>query len=409
MTHPAAAPRIYLDNNATTRVADEALAAMWPLYTESYGNASSAHGFGAEAAAGIRAARKALAALIGAESEAEIIFTSGGTEANTTAIRAALAVQEGRREIVTSMVEHPAILQLCDALEKYEGVKVHRIPVDGEGRLEIDAYRAALSDRVAVVSLMWANNETGVLFPVEGLAELAHDFGALFHTDAVQAVGKTPVDVRAAGVDMLSLSAHKFHGPKGVGALYLKKNTPFQPLLRGGKQERGRRAGTENAPGITGAGKAAELAAARMAQDVARIAGLRDRLEAGILEAVPHVRVLGDRRDRLANTLCLAFDLVEGEGIVMKLDRAGIAASTGSACASGAVEPSHVIRAMGVPFTAAHGAVRLSLSRLTTEDEIARVLEILPSIVADLRALSPFWSDNGPNLPGLAPASLQEI
>ncbi|PTV94570.1 cysteine desulfurase [Rhodobacter aestuarii] len=399
------AARIYLDNNATTRVVEEAVAAMLPLYTEEYGNPSSAHAFGAAAGKGMRAARKAMQGLIGAESEAEIIFTSGGTEANTTAIRSALAVQEGRREVIISTVEHPAILQLCDALEKYEGVKVQRIPVDAQGRLEIEAYRAALSDRVAVVSFMWANNETGVIFPVEGLAELAHEFGALFHTDAVQAAGKTPISVKGTAIDMLSLSAHKFHGPKGVGVLYLKKGVAFQPLLRGGKQERGRRAGTENAPAVTGAGVAAEIAAARLADDAPRIAALRDRLEAGILNTISHCTVLGAPRDRVPNTLCIAFDLVEGEGIVMKLDRAGIAASTGSACASGAVEPSHVVRAMGVPFTAAHGVVRFSISRFTTEDEIDRLLETLPAIVADLRALSPFWSENGPNLPGQMPAA----
>ncbi|AWD21315.1 cysteine desulfurase NifS [Fuscovulum blasticum] len=383
---------IYLDNNATTRTAPEAVAAMLPFFTTHFGNASSLHGFGAEAAAALRQARRQVQALIGAAQDHEIVFTSGGTEANTTAIRAALAVQAGRGEIVTSTVEHPSILQLCDGLERFEGVKVHRIAVDGEGRLDLDAYRASLSDRVAVVSLMWANNETGTIFPVDGLAGMAHRVGALFHSDAVQAAGKLPLRLAETEIDMLSLSAHKFHGPKGVGALYLRKGTAFRPLLRGGKQERGRRAGTENVPGIVGAGVAAERALALLAE-APRIAALRDRLEQGILSRIGRVLRLGDLRDRLPNTAALAFDYAEGEAILMKLNAAGIAASAGSACASGAMEPSHVIRAMKVPFTAAHGAIRFSLSSETTAEEIDRVIEVLPGIVDDLRGLTPFWAE----------------
>ncbi|WP_420023702.1 cysteine desulfurase NifS [Cereibacter azotoformans] len=379
--------RIYLDNNATTRLAPEVLEAMLPFLTDEFGNPSSLHALGRGPARALSAARRAVQELVGAEVESEILFTSGGTEADTSAIRSALAADPARREIVTSTVEHAAVLALCEQLERHEGVTVHRIPVDGDGRLDIDAYRAALSPRVALVTLMWANNETGTVFPVEGLAELAHREGALFHTDAVQAVGKVPVALRGTDIDMLSISAHKFHGPKGVGALWLRKGVAFQPLIRGGKQERGRRAGTENIPGIVGLGRAAELA---QSVDHGGMRLLRDRLEQGILARIPKVRVLGDPLDRLPNTSCLAFELAEGEAILMLLDRAGICVSSGAACASGAMEPSHVIRAMKVPFTAAHGAIRFSLSRGTTAAEIDRVLEALPPIVAQLRALSPF-------------------
>ncbi|AMY68814.1 cysteine desulfurase NifS [Frigidibacter mobilis] len=396
MPHP---PPVYLDHNATTPVLPAAVQAMLPYFTTHFANPSSGHSPAAAPAAALRQARRSVQALIGAASEQEIIFTSGGTEANSTALRSALAVMSGRREIVTSAVEHPAILAACDALEREEGVIVHRIGVDGAGLLDIDATRAALSERVALVSLMWANNETGTIFPVEGLAELAHGVGALFHTDAVQAVGKLPVRVQETEIDMLSLSAHKFQGPKGVGALYLRRGTGFAPLLRGGKQERGRRAGTENTPGIVGMGVAADLAVAGLAGALPRVAALRDRLEAGILAAVSHAFVLGNRHERLANTSCIAFGYVEGEAIQLRLDRAGICVSTGSACASGAVEPSHVVRAMRVPFTAAHGVIRFSLSAATTAAEIDRVLAVLPGIVADLRAMTPFWADGAPALP----------
>ncbi|MDY6860411.1 MAG: aminotransferase class V-fold PLP-dependent enzyme, partial [Pseudomonadota bacterium] len=272
---------VYLDNNATTRVFPEVVEAMVPYFTEQFGNASSIHAFGSEVGGALRQARRSLQALIGAEFDHEIIFTSGGTESNNTALRSALAANPERNEIVTSTVEHPAILSLCDWLEKHEGVTVHRIPVDKQGRLDIDAYRAALGPKTALVSLMWANNETGTIFPVDGLADLAHEAGALFHTDAVQAVGKVPIDLKSTGIDMLSLSSHKFHGPKGLGALYVRRGTRFRPLLRGGHQERGRRAGTENAPAIVGLGKAAEMTMATMADDMARITALRDRLEKG--------------------------------------------------------------------------------------------------------------------------------
>lgn len=389
-THP-----VYLDNNATTRCLPEVVEAMLPYFSEQFGNASSIHAFGSSVGGALRGARKSLQALIGAEFDHEIIFTSGGSEANNTAIRSALQVQPGRTEVITSTVEHPAILTLCDWLEKHEGVTVHRIPVDKQGRLDIDAYRAALSDKTAVVSFMWANNETGTIFPVDGLAELAHGVGALFHTDAVQAVGKVPIDLKTTEIDMLSLSSHKLHGPKGLGALYLRKGTRFRPLLRGGHQERGRRAGTENAPAIIGLGKAAEIARENMAADTARMAAQRDRLEQGLIQRIGHCFVTGDTRDRLPNTANVAFEFIEGEAILLKLNHAGIAASSGSACTSGSLEPSHVLRAMQIPFTAAHGAIRFSLSPETTDDEIDHVLEVMPGIIEGLRAMSPFWSENG--------------
>jgi cysteine desulfurase len=386
---------VYLDNNATTRVFPEVVEAMVPYFTEQFGNASSIHAFGSEVGGALRQARRSLQALIGAEFDHEIIFTSGGTESNNTALRSALAANPERNEIVTSTVEHPAILSLCDWLEKHEGVTVHRIPVDKQGRLDIDAYRAALGPKTALVSLMWANNETGTIFPVDGLADLAHEAGALFHTDAVQAVGKVPIDLKSTAIDMLSLSSHKFHGPKGLGALYVRRGTRFRPLLRGGHQERGRRAGTENAPAIVGLGKAAEMTMATMTDDMARITALRDRLEKGLVQAVGHCFVTGDPYDRLPNTSTIAFEYIEGEAILLLLNKQGIAASSGSACTSGSLEPSHVLRAMEIPFTAAHGAIRFSLSRETTDADVDRVLDAVPAIIDQLREMSPFWSRDG--------------
>ncbi|MEM8957955.1 MAG: cysteine desulfurase NifS [Pseudomonadota bacterium] len=386
---------IYLDNNATTRVFPEVVEEMLPFFSEQFGNASSIHAFGEEVGGALRKARKSLQALIGAEYDHEIIFTSGGTESNNAAIRSALSLNPERTELITSTVEHPAILSLADWLEKHEGVTVHRIPVDSQGRLDIDAYRAALGPKTALVSFMWANNETGTVFPVDGLAELAHDAGALFHTDAVQAVGKVPIDLKNTDIDMLSLSSHKLHGPKGLGALYLRKGVRFRPLQRGGHQERGRRGGTENAPAIIGLGKAAEMTMATMAEDTARITALRDRLEKGVVQRVGHCFVTGDPMDRLPNTSTIAFEYIEGEAILLLLNKKGIAASSGSACTSGSLEPSHVLRAMDIPFTAAHGAIRFSLSRETTEAEIDRVLDAVPGIIDQLRDMSPFWSTEG--------------
>ena len=379
----------YLDNNATTRVDPVVLAAMLPFFTEHFGNAGSSHRFGGAAGAAVGAARRQVQALIGAAGEHEIVFTASGSEADTTAILGALEAQPGRDEVVTTAVEHSAVLAVCRHLEKARGTTVHVVPVDARGVPDIDAYRRALGPRTAVASVIWANNETGTIHPVAALAALAHEAGALFHTDAVQAVGKVPVDVQAAGVDLLSLSGHKLHAPKGVGALYVRRGVRLTPLVRGGGQERGRRAGTENVPGIVGLGRAAELAASRLGADGARMRGLRDRLEAGVLAAIEDVLVLGDPANRLANTSNLAFFDADGEGLLMLLDRQGIACSSGSACRSGVAGPSQVLRAMGVPAGAARGAIRFSLSRETTEAEIDRVLNVLPAIVAGLRARPP--------------------
>ncbi|WP_456840840.1 cysteine desulfurase NifS [Bradyrhizobium sp. USDA 4486] len=378
---------IYLDNNATTRTDPSVVQAMLPFFTEQFGNASSTHAFGSGVAVAVRQARRSLRILLGNAYDHEIVFTSGGTESNNAAILSALAMQEDRDEIVTTAVEHSAILALTEQLAT-RGVKTHIVPVDSRGRLDIEAFRGALGPRTAIASVMWANNETGTMFPVEFLAGLAREAGALFHTDAVQAIGKVCVNLKDSAIDMLSLSGHKLHGPKGIGALYLRKGTKFRPLICGGSQERGRRGGTENIPGIIGLGKAAELAAERLEPERNRIGALRDRLEQGILKNGECV-VLGDAGNRLANTANIAFDHLEGEAIAHHLDRAGIAVSLGSACNSGSIQPSHVLRAMGVPQWRMHGAVRFSLSRETSVAEVDEVVCAVSDIVARLRATSP--------------------
>lgn len=384
---------IYLDNNATTRVDPEVVQAMLPFFTEHFGNPSSVHAFGESVGVAIKTARKQLQELLGAAHDHEIVYTSGGTESNNTAILSALEALPDRNEIVTSQVEHPAVLTLCEHLEKAGRAKIHYIGVDSFGRLDIEAYRAALSERVALVTLMWANNETGTIFPIEGLAELAKEHGALFHTDAVQAVGKTPISLKDSVVDMLSLSGHKLHAPKGIGALYVKRGARFKPLLRGGHQERGRRGGTENAPAIVGLGKAAQLALQHMADEQGRVREMRDRLEKAILQRIPNCLVNGDPHDRLPNTSNIAFEYVESEAILLHLNRAGVAASSGSACASGSMEPSHVLKAMDIPAAALHGAIRFSFSRDNVAEDVDRVVEALPGILDKLRELSPFWAD----------------
>jgi len=385
--------QVYCDNNATTRVDKSVVEAMLPFFTEHFGNASSMHAFGAEVGSAVKLARQSLQRLIGAEHDHELVFTSGGTEADNTAILSALETQVGRNEVVTSKVEHPAILSLCKHLEETRGVKVHYIGVDSRGRLDVDAYKRALGPRTAIATVMWANNETGTLFPVERLAVMAHEAGALFHTDAVQVVGKIPLDVKSTEIDLLSLSGHKLHGPKGVGALYVRRGVRLRPLVRGGHQERGRRAGTENAPAIVGLGKAAELALQHLNEEQTRVRAMRDRLEHAILKSVDRALLMGDPDARLPNTSNIAFEFIEGEAILLLLNRAGIAASSGSACTSGSLEPSHVLRAMNVPYTAAHGAIRFSLSRDNEESDVDRVLEAVPGVIANLRSLSPFWQD----------------
>ncbi len=387
---------IYLDNNATTRLDPMVLEAMMPFMTENYGNPSSIHGFGEPVRKGIERAREQVAGLLGAAHDSEIIFTSCATEANSTAILSAVEALPERKEIITSVVEHPAILEVCEHLER-RGYTIHRLPVDTQGRLDLAHYQSLLSDNVALVSVMWANNETGTVFPVQTMATMAKEKGILFHTDGVQAVGKFPINLASSDIDMLSFSGHKIHAPKGVGALYVKRGTRFRPLLRGGHQERGRRAGTENAAGIVGLGMACELAEVHMPM-MSHLAELRDELQAGLLEKVPCSIVTGDVDSRTPNTLNIAFEFIEGEAILLMLNQLGIAASSGSACTSGSLEPSHVMRAMSIPYTAAHGSVRFSLSRYTRQKEIDYVLEKLPPVIERLRSLSPYWVQNKPDL-----------
>jgi cysteine desulfurase len=386
---------IYLDNNATTRVDPAVVETMLPYFTEQFGNPSSMHSFGNKVGLAIKKARMQVQELLGAEHESEIIFTSCGTESDSTAILSALKANPEKKEIITTSIEHPAVLALCSHLEK-EGYKVHTLKVDEKGRVDLDEYAKLLSDRVAVVSVMWANNETGTLFPVEQMAEMAHAAGVLFHTDAVQAVGKVAIDLKKLKIDMLSLSGHKLHAPKGIGVLYLKRGVRFRPLLRGGHQERGRRAGTENTAAIVALGMACEQAMQAMEFENTEVKRLRDKLEAGILAKVPRSFVTGDPGNRLPNTSNIAFEFIEGEAILLLLNKFGIAASSGSACTSGSLEPSHVMRAMGIPYTAAHGTIRFSLSRYSTEAEIERVIEVVPEIIAQLRKLSPYWGESGP-------------
>jgi cysteine desulfurase len=378
---------VYLDNNATTAVAPEVVEAMMPFFTTYWGNPSSMHFFGGQVGRFVDEAREKVAAFMGAQ-PSEIVFTSCGTESNNAAIRgAAEAIGRGAR-IVTSRVEHPAVLGPCRHL-KEQGHELAEIGVDGAGHIDMTELRAAVKTGPAVASLMWANNETGVLFPIAEIAEAVKQAGGVIHTDAVQVAGKITIDLRRLPVDMLSISGHKLHAPKGIGALYIRKGTKFKTFLIGGHQEEGRRGGTENVPYIVGLGRACELAAAHI-EDERRVAALRDRLEKGLIASCPDVRINGDPAMRLPNTTNLSFQYIEGEAILYHLSDLGIAASSGSACTSGSLEPSHVIRAMGVPFTAAHGSIRFSLSRYNTDADVGHVLEHMPGIVKKLRALSPF-------------------
>jgi cysteine desulfurase len=369
---------IYLDNNATTAVAPECADAMARCLREIYGNPSSKHRAGESAKVESIAGRAKVAALLGA-TPPEIVFTSGGTEANHQAILGALALSPGRRHIVTSQVEHPSTLALLRHLEG-EDVRVSYLPVDGQGRLDLGELEQAISEDTALVSLMWANNETGVLFPIEEAVAIARAKGVLFHTDAVQAVGKTPIDLAKVPVDFLSFSGHKIHAPKGIGVLFVRKGRKLPPLLFG-HQERGRRGSTENVPGIVGLGVAAELAAAALEGAELRIAALRDHLESELLARIPGAFVNGAGAERVPNTTSLCLGSVEAEPILDKLDRAGICASAGAACTASGTEPSHVLTAMGLPPEASLATIRFSLSRYTTAEEIGRVIEILPGIV----------------------------
>ena len=382
---------IYLDNNATTMVAPEVLDEMLPFFSARYGNPSSMHTFGGEVARKIEAARQKMAALLGASPE-EIIFTSCGTESDSTAIQAAILSNPDKKHIITSRVEHPAVKSLYEHLSK-NGYRTTFVPVDRKGRLDLDYLYDHLSDDTAIVSIMWANNESGVVFPIEALAETITARGILFHTDAVQAVGKMAIDLQHVKVDMLSLSGHKIHAPKGIGALFVRRGTKFSPFLIGGHQENGRRGGTENVASIVGLGKAAELAAEKLEEENTRVKYLRDKLETGLLDRIPNGMINGDLDHRLPNTTSIGFEYIEGESILLMMDGFGICASSGSACTSGSLEPSHVLRAMGVPFTSAHGSIRFSLSVYNTEEEIDFVIENLPPIIVRLREMSPFWHD----------------
>jgi cysteine desulfurase len=382
---------VYLDNNATACVAPEVVDAMMPFFKDYWGNPSSMHYFGGQVARYVEEARERVAALIGAD-PSEIVFTSCGTESDNAAIRGTTETMGSSARVITSRVEHPAVLGPCRYLQE-RGHELVELGVDGQGHLDLSDLRRALSRGPAMVSIMWANNETGVVFPVEEIASLVRNAGGVFHTDAVQVVGKLPVDVRKVPVDLLSLSGHKIHAPKGIGAMYIRKGTKAKAFLLGGHQEGGRRGGTENVPYIVGLGRACEMAAAHMPADTARVAALRDRLENGLLSSCPDVRVNGDRVHRLPNTTNLSFQYIEGEAILYHLSDLGVAASSGSACTSGSLEPSHVIRAMGVPFTAAHGSIRFSLSRYNTDEDVDYVLKHMPPIVKRLRLLSPFVTD----------------
>ena len=386
---------VYLDNNATTRVAQEVRDVMMPFLDELYGNPSSMHTFGGQVAKFVARAREEAAAFLNASPE-EIIFTSCATESDNTAIRGTAEYFGKGTKVITTAVEHPAVLQPCRRL-KAQGYDVVELPVNSVGQIDLDQLRAELKGtKNALVSVMWANNETGTVFPIEKVAEICREAGATFHTDAVQVAGKIPVDVRKVPVDMLSMSGHKFHAPKGIGLLYVRKGAKFKPFMLGGHQENSRRAGTENVPYIIGLAKACELARIGMAEESVKLTALRDRLEAGIIASCPNVRVNGDRANRLPNTLNVSFEYIEGEAIAYHLSDLGICISTGSACASGSLDPSHVIRAMGVPFVAVHGSVRFSLSRYNTDADIDYVLEKLPPVIKNLRDLSPFGPDSDP-------------
>ena len=379
---------IYMDNNATTKVADEVIAEMTPYLGQLYGNPSSMHTFGGQVAHKLGEARNRVARLLGCSPE-EIIFTSCGTESDNAAIKGALASASNKRTVITTRVEHPAVLSTCRDLE-HHGYNIIEIAVDKNGSLDLDELKDRLDDDVAIVSIMYANNETGTVFPIDEIVSMVKAKGIVFHTDAVQAVGKIPLNLAETPIDLLSLSGHKLHAPKGVGVLYVRKGTRLAPFLVGGHQESGRRAGTENVPSIIALGKACEIAGENIEDENTRVKQLRDRLQAGITAACPDCLINGDVGNRLPNTANISFEFIEGEAILLMLNKFGICASSGSACTSGSLEPSHVLRAMGVPFTAAHGSIRFSLSRYSTEEEVDFVIEKIAPVVNRLRELSPF-------------------
>ncbi len=379
---------IYFDNNATTKLDEKVFAEMQPYFCQLYGNPSSMHTFGGQVGNKIHQARRQVADLLSCDSS-EIIFTSGGTESNNAAIKGVLTAAPNRRKIITTRVEHPAVLAVCREMENY-GYTVVELPVDKKGRLDLNQLENEIDDNTALITIMYANNETGVIFPIDKIAELAAEKGVTFHTDGVQAVGKIALDLKKSNIDLLSLSGHKLHGPKGIGVLYVKKGTRISPFISGGHQESNRRAGTENVPAIVGLGKACELAAENIKLENEKVKKLRDKLETALLKKCPDTMLNGNRENRLPNTTNISFEYIEGEAILLMLDKFGICASSGSACTSGSLEPSHVLRAMGVPFTAAHGSIRFSLSRYNTEKEVDYTIEKMPPIIKKLRELSPF-------------------
>jgi len=381
---------IYLDNNATTAVAPEVVEAMMPIFGPLYGNPSSMHTFGGQMGRYLATAREQVGQLIGADPE-EIIFTSCGSESDNAAWYSATETQPTKRHVITTKVEHSAVLAYGHYLED-KGYDVTWLGVDSKGQLDLAELEQAIRPDTALVSMMYANNETGTIFPIDKVAQIVKSHGVQLHVDAVQAVGKEVIDLRKLPIDYLAMSGHKLHAPKGVGVLYVRRGTRFRPYLKGGHQERGRRAGTENVPYIVGLGKACELAGANIENERTHVAALRDRLQAGLLAAIPNCKINGDEAHRLPNTVNISFEAVEGEALLLQMDQYKICASSGSACTSGSLEPSHVLRAMGVPFTYAHGSVRFSLSRYNTEAEIDRVIEVMPKIVQHLREISPFAS-----------------
>lgn len=384
---------VYLDNNATTGVAKEVLEVMLPFLQEEYGNPSSMYEFARKPIKAVEKARRQVAVFLGAAYDDEIIFTSCGSESDSTAILGSLqALGTERNEVIISDVEHPAVFNLRKHLERM-GYTVKVLPVNKSGLVEVASLENVISEKTALVSVMYANNETGCIMPIEELTKIAHKHGALMHTDAVQAAGKIKLDVQKLNVDMLGISGHKIHAPKGVGALYLKRGTPFRPFLAGGHQERGRRAGTENVASIAALGKACEMAGEALEYEQTEIRRLRDKLEAGLL-AIPYSYLNGDREKRTPNTTNISFEFIEGEAILLSMSDKGICASTGSACSSESLEPSHVLLAQGLPAKLAHSAVRFSLSRYTTEAEIDYVISEMPKVIERIRKMSPFWHEN---------------
>lgn len=382
--------RVYLDHNATTPIHPDVVESVIPFLRDEWGNPSSVHWAAREPRKAIDTAREQVAGLLGCQPN-EVVFTSSGSESNNFAIKGIVNVNKGKgNHIITTSVEHPSVLNTCKFLAK-EGYDVTFLPVDSTGMIDLDELRSSINDRTILITIMYANNETGTIFPVEEIARIAGERGVTFHCDAVQAAGKLPIDVKKLGVDLLSISGHKLYAPKGVGALYIKRGVRVTPLIHGGHHERNRRAGTENVIGIVALGKASEIALRDMDEVASRVKMLRDRLEKGIMERIPHVRLNGHPEKRLPTTLNVSFQYIEGESILLNLDMKGIAASSGSACTSGSLEPSHVLMAMGIPPEIAHGSVRFSLGRDNTEEDIDYVLEVLPPIIERLRSMSPLY------------------